>query len=728
MNISILIIKNPNNILQIEKFPAIFKVYAGVATVVPLDMSTIRGSDIDFNLTQPIKDADYNTKVIVDFSINSNDWNLGIDQDVRILDDKVLAVIKDSGDRKLIDLYMMEMTFSSATLTKINGDPLYLSSTSRNEDIKKTFKFGKYYVFDTEEVGAKYYYRRVYFMFRPNYYTVEHKFQFSRKAQVNLVLNAAKDSNKSSYLSLFISDGVNIQQYLLDAENSKKCEMVKSFNSTSLKLTPFCPVNIKKDHVTPSNFVVHSLCNGNNVSSEGLKTGRNEKMGEKNQKTSILYFFNTDVGTISRTDYIETSPNVDQMDFCQLNQSFLMKFNEHHQHKSFSSILGTQKSKFASNTIKYNIPLNVHFRFADELSCIYRSNPMAYILIKSKWTQHEVKGEPIIVIYKQGTIQNGDKRLYQTIKFESKVKEVKVLKLKDSLLVFQILEEHSKYVVKKILLDGPQFIYSDRSSENQCKEAKLNVTSDTKSDSLTVKFDIKQPQYRASYKKIQMLKFDQSRSIDEYIQIDGPFYDSNIKWDPIPDAKGNKPHFPGDLKIDTAQVIRQYSLDSEVRFYLDNMIPNYNNNIILGYTFYEPTQTTLVSLFTMNLVLQGNFKINQNCPLIIHEIYKSKELVIVAKCKSKNGGWTLNTYLYGLWSDSPIYRKLVTVETRNINVDFRKIYLLNMEGDSEISFFMVLLNETMKLMRGYVYTFLENQGVYLGDLAFVMKEKCKLWQ
>lgn len=58
--------------------------------------------------------------------------------------------------------------------------------------------------------------------------------------------------------------------------------MVKSFNSTSLKLTPFCPVNIKKDHVTPSNFVVHSLCNGNNVSSEGLKTGRNEKMGEKN--------------------------------------------------------------------------------------------------------------------------------------------------------------------------------------------------------------------------------------------------------------------------------------------------------------------------------------------------------------------------------------------------------------------------------------------------------------
>jgi hypothetical protein len=139
------------------------------------------------------------------------------------------------------------------------------------------------------------------------------------------------------------------------------------------------------------------------------------------------------------------------------------------------------------------------------------------------------------------------------------------------------------------LLDGPLFIYSDTGEDSMMKTAYLAIDNGTVSDQMEINFMVDKPIMRARYKKISMIKFDSKfYPIDNFIQINGPFYKSQIS--PIPKPTLNKnlaklvenkatavPDFDSkSLYIETFNFVKAYSLDAEVRFYLDNMSVDYN--------------------------------------------------------------------------------------------------------------------------------------------------------
>ena len=142
-------------------------------------------------------------------------FNLSTEYEIRVIGFNILAAIKLVDSVVNIDLYSMDQSFETAELTKMNEEVIKLSSTTGRETIKKAFKFGKYLVFDTLDIaldaenGAQYV-RRIYFMFRPNYFTVLHEFVFENDKNVNIVLKELRDPQKPSLVVVFTTNGIGI--------------------------------------------------------------------------------------------------------------------------------------------------------------------------------------------------------------------------------------------------------------------------------------------------------------------------------------------------------------------------------------------------------------------------------------------------------------------------------------------------------------------------------------
>jgi hypothetical protein len=86
-------------------------------------------------------------------------------------------------------------------------------------------------------------------------------------------------------------------------------EELAVYNSETLNLTPFCPVNIKIDHDIPTQIVVHSLCQNKHFSDfEDVEHDDGGSGGDT--QTSILYFFDTNIDNINRNFHIETYPEI----------------------------------------------------------------------------------------------------------------------------------------------------------------------------------------------------------------------------------------------------------------------------------------------------------------------------------------------------------------------------------------------------------------------------------
>ena len=76
-----------------------------------------------------------------------------IDKQIWIIGhDIFVTVVTDKQQHKSLDIYSMQKRFDEAELTKQNDESIILSKTSTKESVIKAFKFGKYLVFETEEV------------------------------------------------------------------------------------------------------------------------------------------------------------------------------------------------------------------------------------------------------------------------------------------------------------------------------------------------------------------------------------------------------------------------------------------------------------------------------------------------------------------------------------------------------------------------------------------------
>jgi hypothetical protein len=149
------------------------------------------------------------------------------------------------------------------------------------------------------------------------------------------------------------------------------------------------------------------------------------------------------------------------------------------------------------------------------------------------------------------------------------------------------------------------FEYQDFGHRAVLKNAQIEASNGNLSKKVFLLFNVELPTFRAKYEKSSLIKFDKSRPIETYIDVEGPFYTSQIYYDPpspTPQPPKSLRSKEGDseaeLKIQFYQIEETYSLDAEVRFYLDDMSMDWKKSSILGYTFYEPSQTTMVSLYT----------------------------------------------------------------------------------------------------------------------------------
>lgn len=84
---------------------------------------------------------------------------------------------------------------------------------------------------------------------------------------------------------------------------------------------------------------------------------------------------------VNRDYWIETYPEINSLDVCQLQNLFFLKFRN--KTKSINNILAVQASYFPNNYISYNIPIGVNIKESDILYCIQRKKPMAAIATTS---------------------------------------------------------------------------------------------------------------------------------------------------------------------------------------------------------------------------------------------------------------------------------------------------------------------------------------------------------
>lgn len=609
------VIGNLEEYLNIDKLKSIqLDVYNKVPINLPIDISSIKGSNIDFQLENTSEHGIVNLDLINELTgINLKDFSE--DCELLIVEQWLLYISTNEEEAKRqVEVYeIKDIKEDGFQLEKKSKNPFMFEKSIGEERVIKYSKQGKYLVLITFVGNNKtpdHY--NIYIAYDPNFVNTVYSFK-SGLLEFEMIPDSRIQNSKMIKLYVLDINRKSIDIYNLNAESKDEPQKIKTLNKDVLGVE-FCPVVIQRGNITPDYLLVGSQCG------------------------SVRVFYVIDI----HSENIVWNQNINynfkgNYMMCLFHDQVLIK------PLSYDLLFGTKLSYFDNNIVDYVNPISI-----EQISDLHCSKSSKITLIKKV-------DESLIsyLILKAPNSHDFDSRIYKLVGFEtSRFEKVRAYEFQEGFIFFAKPHEKQndcQWKVYKLKLDGPLFELTSSYDESffydreQTIPRELNFRVSSKKKIANFKFDF-------TIHKTELHPFNitlKGKSlytnfsvIDEMMKIDGHVYGMKIEPTTEYKAKMDK-NLDSNFEIKYYDITKTVKLSAKMRFEID--YTSKCSDHILGYHIYNGE----IYIFDNDLNYLTRVDINYRCSMGDHSTLQNGYILIVLGCKVENA-LLLLTYLVNI--------------------------------------------------------------------------------